>query len=523
MSVNADNSSTLDDPNDEKDLGPEKDVRPDTPVDLETGVSQRQDAAVDGVDDEPADPNVVWWDEPADRDPHNPMNWSARRKWGTIAILSMLTFTTPLASSMFAPGVPDVMQEFKNTNQQLATFVVSVYILGFAFGPLLVAPLSEMYGRMPLYHISNVLFVVFTVACAVSSNMSMLIGFRFLAGCVGATPVTIGGGTIADIMPQEKRGGAMAMWILGPLLGPVVGPVCGGFLVDAQGWRWVFWLLAMLGGLFGILTLIFGRETYAPALLKRKAKRLRKETGNENLRSKLDTGISHRELLARSIVRPTKMLLFSPIVASISIYVSIYYGILYLLFTTFTFVFEQQYGFSSSTVGLTYIGIGVGMFIGLTILGPGSDKILRKHKEAGREMKPEHRMPLILTVPAAIAMPVGLFIYGFTAYYHTHWIVPILGTAVIGYALMGCFMTSQTYLVDAFTVHAASALAANTVLRSIFGALLPLCGLDMYDALGLDWGNALLGFLAVALIPIPIIYWKYGERIRTSKRFKVHL
>lgn len=149
---------------------------------------------------------------------------------------------------MFAPGVPAVMREFKSTNIELGSFVVSVYVLGYAFGPLLIAPLSELYGRLYLYHACNVLFVIFTVACAVSSNLNMLIGFRFLAGCAGSAPLTIGGGTIADLIPQEKRGGAMSIWAMGSLIGPVIGPVVGGFLSQAKGWRWVFWILAIAVG-----------------------------------------------------------------------------------------------------------------------------------------------------------------------------------------------------------------------------------------------------------------------------------
>lgn len=152
----------------------------------------------------------------------------------------------PLASSMFAPGIPDVMSEFQSTNTQLASFVVSVYVLGYAFGPLIIAPLSELYGRLIVYHVCNVMFVIMTIACAVSSNLNMLIGFRFLAGTFGSCPLTIGGGSIADMIPQEKRGGVMAVWALGPLLGPVIGPVIGGYLSQAKGWRWVFWLIAII-------------------------------------------------------------------------------------------------------------------------------------------------------------------------------------------------------------------------------------------------------------------------------------
>ena len=111
------------------------------------------------------------------------------------------------------------MAEFHNNSQILATFVVSVYLLGFAFGPLILAPLSEMYGRLPLYNISTIFFIGFRVGCALSTSLNMLIGFRVLAGLAGCTCLTIGGGTIADLVPQEKRGGVMALWSLGPLLG----------------------------------------------------------------------------------------------------------------------------------------------------------------------------------------------------------------------------------------------------------------------------------------------------------------
>ena len=161
-------------------------------------------------------------------------------------LISQLMLSRPLASSMFAPGVPEVMKEFKSDNVQLASFVVSIYILGYAFGPLVVAPLSELYGRLPMYHICNLMFVIFTIACAVSSNLNMLIGFRFIEGLFGSCPLTIGGGTIADMIIQEKRGGVMAIWALGPLMGPVIGPVAGGYLSQARGWRWVFWVIAMV-------------------------------------------------------------------------------------------------------------------------------------------------------------------------------------------------------------------------------------------------------------------------------------
>lgn len=147
---------------------------------------------------------------------------------------------------MLAPGVPAMMADFGSDNNQVKTFVVSIFVLGFAVGPLLMAPLSEIYGRIPIYHVCNVLFVVFSAACALATNESMMLAFRFFAGFFGVAVVTCGSGSIADLMPPEKRGRAMSIWSVGPLLGPVIGPVCAGFLVDAVGWRWIFWVTTIV-------------------------------------------------------------------------------------------------------------------------------------------------------------------------------------------------------------------------------------------------------------------------------------
>ncbi|KAF1980869.1 MFS general substrate transporter [Aulographum hederae CBS 113979] len=490
------------------------------PFDPEKGDQHATVAPVDDESDAVSDPNIVWWKEPANLDPENPKNWSEKKKWGTIAIVSSITFITPLASSMFAPGIPEVMEEFNSNSDLTATFVVSVYILGYALGPLILAPLSEIYGRTILYNSCNVLFVIFTVLCAVSQNMGMLIAFRFLAGLVGVQAITCGSGTIADIIPPERRGLAMSIWTCGPLLGPVIGPIAGGFLISAKGWRWSFWLIAIVAGLITIMAFLLLRETYAPVLLERKAARLRKETGNSALRSKLQPDMPRKAFMKRSIVRPLHMLFFSPIVTVMSVYVAMLYGFLYILFTTYTFVFEETYNFSTIAVGLTYLGSGIGMFLGLFVMGTFSDRAIRKVMASGKETKPEDRLILWVVVPAATMVSGGLIMYGWTTNYAVHWIAPLVANGIIGCGMIMLMISIQTYLVDAFTIHAASVIAANAVLRSILGALLPLCGLDLYDALGLGWGNTLLGLLACALAPVPTLLRIFGERIRTSPKFQ---
>ena len=268
--------------------------------------------------------------------------------------------------------------------------------------------------------------------------------------------MTNGGGSISDMITQQKRGAAMAGFSIGPLLGPIIGPVIGGIVADKLSWRWVFWILVIISGVISSLFFLLSRETYAPVLLQRKTDRLVKETGNINLRSKLDAGLTPRALFTRAILRPFKLLAFSPICAICNIFVGIAYGYLYIMFTSITPLFEQQYGFNSIHAGLAFLGLGVGSMIGVGYFSTESDRYMKKKaKEAGElaadeeemarrpsvsAIKPEYRLPPLRA--GAILLPVGLFIYGWTAQYKVHWIVPIIGTAIMGIGNLIIFMVN---------------------------------------------------------------------------------
>lgn len=378
----------------------------------------------------------------------------------------------------------------------------------------MVAPTCEMMGRSVVYHTCNILFVIFTVANALSTSTGMLIAFRFLAGFAGVGATTIGSGTIADMIPPQRRGLYMSLWATGPIFGPIVGPIAGGFLCQGAGWRWVFWVIAITGGVVTVVCWFVLRETLESVLLERKAAKLRKETGNPAWHARGSSTLAAKQLWAQSIIRPMKILFFSPVASLMCIYIAILYGLMYILFTTFTFVFQGQYGFSTSIVGLAFLGSGVGTLSGLLYSAALSDRRVRIKIANQQKLQPEDRLPLYMVLPGSLTIPVGLFIYGWGADFQVHWIVPQLGTAITGFGMIVILFCIQTYLVDAYGVYAASAIAANTVLRSLLGAMLPLCGLDVYDALGLGWGNSLLGFVALGIAPIPVLFMIYGERLR---------
>lgn len=237
------------------------------------------------------------------------------------------------------------------------------------------------------------------------------------------------------------------------------------------------------------------------------------------LRSKLDTGIPSKEILKRAIVRPAKLLLLSPICVLLSIATAVVYGNLYLMLTTFPMVFETTYKFSVGISGLAYIGIGVGNVIGLLAFTFTSDRYLKQKVAKGEQLRPEDRLPLMLLSGPVIAA--GLFWYGWSAKAGIQWMMPIVGAGIVGAGNMLFFMPLMGYLVDAYTIYAASALAANTVLRSVGGGLLPLAGQSMLNALGYGWANSLLAFIVLAFTPVNLVIYRYGQYIRTRWTIKL--
>lgn len=481
------------------------------------------------------DSSVIDWDGPDD--PQNPVNWSARRRWTQITMISMLGLITyasvnplltitrsdinfdanrNLAPTICAPGIGDIITDFNITSETVSTLAITIYILGVALGPMAISPLSEVYGRLPVYHIANFIFVAFVIGHALSNNIVQFIIFRFISGCAGGVPMALGGGSIADLTPLSQRVMAMTIFSLGPLTGPVFGPLIGGFIAGDLGWRWTFWVLAIAGSAAGVAALVLMRETHPRILLERKAARSRAETNNADLTLKFAVPQKPSQVLGRALLRPTMLLVRSPIVLVLSTYVGLIFGIMYLLFTTFTSVFEGQYGFTTSTSGLVYLGLGLSMVFAVPIFNKLNQRMMVQAKEHGLPgPHPEQRLlPMIWFSPS---VAVGLLIYGWTTEYRVHWIVPIIGTVFIGYGAFFVMMPAQLYLVNFFgSEGAASALGASLLLRYVSGTFLPLAGPKMYKTLGYGWGNSLLGLLALVFLPFPILFYKYGEQLRAK-------
>jgi len=418
---------------------------------------------------------------------------------------------------MIAPALAQIMRDFDITVQLEAQITLSIFVLAYAVGPMLLGPLSELYGRVIVSQCSNVFFLIFNTLCGFSQSKQQLMAFRFLAGLGGSAPLAIGGGVLGDIFKPEERGKAMGIYAMGPLLGPAIGPIVGGWVAEKSTWRWMFYATSMVNLLVLISGFIFFKETYAPYLLHIKAKRIRKETGNDKYRApgEDDLSLPVYKKVARTMGRAFGMLFTQPIVQVMALYMGFSYGVLYLMLSTYPMLWSEQYGERPGIAGLNYISLGLGFFIGAPLCGKANDTIYKKLKAKTRDGKgkPEFRMPLVMVMSTLV--PIGLLTYGWAAHVHTHWIVPNIGAFLFAIGTIAAFQCVTTYLVDTFMRFAASAVAAVTVLRSLFGFAFPIFAPAMYNALGYGWGNTVLAIAAVGIgLPVPVLLWLFGEKLR---------
>ncbi|TFK23895.1 MFS polyamine transporter [Coprinopsis marcescibilis] len=470
--------------------------------------------------------NIVWVDWEGPKDPENPRHWTYRKKWSATIIVSLFTFISPVSSSMIAPASPNVAAQFGITSSMLIAMTTSVFILGYAVGPLFLAPLSEIFGRTRVLQLANLFYLAWNIGCSFSQNKNQLIFFRLLSGLGGSAPLAVGGGVLGDMFVPEERGRAIAVFSLAPLLGPVVGPVCGGWIAERSTWRWVFWSTSIVDVFIQASGLIWLKETFAPYLLNRKATHLQKAQDAEKGETRRYISIydrgnarSWKKIFAHALSRPFLLFRYEFIVQLLGVYMAFIYGIFYLFLTTLAEIFRIVYLQPPGIAGLNYIALGVGMFLAAQTNARAMDKIYvhLKHKHGGKG-QPEFRLPSM--VIGTILLPIGLLITGWCSEKHAHWIGTDIGIACVGAGLVLNFQSIQTYVVDAFTLYAASALAAVSCLRSLAGFGFPLFAPAMYHKLGYGVSDTILAAVAIVIgCPAPWLFWKYGKRIRESSKY----
>ena len=267
------------------------------------------------------------------------------------------------------------------------------------------------------------------------------------------------------------------------------------------------------------LDFFFLEETYPPVILIEKAAELRRRTKNWGIHAKQEEiEIDFRELITKNFSRPMRLLVTEPIVLLLSIYMAFIYGLLYLFLTAYPIVFQQIHGFSGGVGGLPYFGMIIGMVCAGIYIALTNPSYNRKLAANNGIPIPEWRLPPVII--GGLSFAGGLFWFGWSGYRaDIHWIVPTLSGLLTGFGLLSIFLQSLNYLVDAYLMFAASAIAANTFMRSLAGAGFPLFSQYMFKALGVNWAGTLLGCVALVLVPIPVCFLIYGERIRQKSAF----
>lgn len=464
-----------------------------------------------------ADPFLVRFSE---NDPRNPKNWSSARRWYITMVSGLLVLNATFASSAPSALVPALRSQF-NMSEEVSNLVVALFVAGYCVGPLIWAPLSEQYGRRPLFIVTFFVYMCFQMACALSNNAASLIVFRFLGGVFAACPLANSGAVLADMWDPSTLGAATAVFAVAPIAGPGVGPVVAGYLAEGGvSWRWLFWILTIFAGVCWALIVFTIPETYAPVILAKRARELRKQTENEDYYAPMETQkLSMTQRLENILARPFKVLFREPMLIAITVYMSFVYGCLYLLFEAYPIVFTKGHHLSSGPSGLVFLPIPIGGTLSaLAYVYIFNPQYQRRIKEfAPNPVAPEYRLEAAMVAGPCFA--VAFFWFGWTSFPSVSIWAPLTSGLLVGWGVCWIFISLLNYIVDAYAMVAASALASNTVIRSLFGAAFPLFANQMYDKLSAHWASSLLGFVALALTPIPFVLAKYGPVLRAKSTY----
>ncbi|KAL3485197.1 major facilitator superfamily domain-containing protein [Aspergillus germanicus] len=461
----------------------------------------------------PSTPEADW-----SKDPANARNWSLRRKIYNTAVPSLLCLVVSFGLAIYSPSHSNVQRYFQTTTS-LSLLPFSLYVYGLAFGPMIAAPLSEVFGRRFIYLVMTPIALLFIMGAGFAQNLGTLAVCRFLAGLLGSSPLAVGAGTIMDIWAGgQSATRAIILFMTTAFIGPALGSLVGGFVADSKGWRWSQWTTLFLGATIW-LSALGAKETYAGPIMRQRAKKL----GSPLPPRSIPSGVAGiRFLLTVTLTRPLYMLLFEPAVGLFSLYASFTFSVLFCFLASFPLVFEKVYTFSPGQSGLVFIGIAIGCTVGATILiiidQIVHTKFKSRHGHVDTPLPPELR--LCGAMVGSPLMSIALFWFAWSARQGVHWMAPILATALFGCANILIFVSCVLYLTAIYGArYSASALAANGFLRYTLGGSSPLFTLPMYNNLGYSWAGSLLGFLGIAFAPLPFVFYRYGERIRKSSAY----
>lgn len=466
---------------------------------------------------------VDWYD---DNDQENPQNWSLVKKCWIVLSTGILTLTVYMGSSIFTPGIPQMMEEL-NTTRVKAILPLTVFVLGYGIGPMFLSPLSEHppIGRTYIYIITLAVFCVLQVPTALADTIEKIIGLRLVAGLFASPALSTGAATLGDTFSPHKLYIGLLLWAIAAFNGPSLGPLLGGVFTQLIGWRWTFWFLCIASGFTLCLLFVFLPETNAATLLHRRAARLRKLTGNQNIRSPYEVNkelhpVSLRELAIDTLWRPIFIAFGEPIVFILNLYCAFLYILLNSWFEAFPLVFNELYGFNLIEGGLAFLSVITGASIGAVIYLYWVGQIVK-------DQNAQIERFLLPAMGGAFLVPIGLFIFSWGASTHSHFIAPCIGALLCCVGSINIFQAIFNYLGRGFYFYLASVFAGNCLVRSWAAAVFPIFVTPMFTNLAIkDFpvgpGGSILGGIGTVMIAIPFVIYKYGVPLRGRSKYAVH-
>lgn len=467
---------------------------------------------------------VVDWDGPDD--PENPKNWSTFKKTLLITQIGILTISIYIGSSVYVPGIDQLMEEF-NVSLTAAYLPLSLFVIGYGIGPMVFSPLSEhpALGRVYIYIFTLAIFVILQIPTALCKNFACLLILRFFAGVFASPALATGGASMGDALPTSRGPFGLGVWSLCANCGPLLGPLIGAVLSERATWRWTIWFLLILDGAVLFVLIFIFPETSQVTLLYRKAQRLRSLTGNGQIVSQGHlrlTSMQAQEIAVDTLWRPFEIAFGEPVVFFINIYIALMYTLLYLWFESFPLVFVDIYGFSMIETGVCYLSILFGIWSGIACY-----LIVIYHKftipiERGEKIPPEVFLPT--SIVGAVIQPIGVFIFAWTATKSGHWVGPLVGGALFGAGAFIGFQTLFNYMAFSFPRFQASVFAGNGLFRALLAGAFPLFAKSLYTNLGpsdfpVGWGSSILGFFNLIMIAIPVSFYYNGVKLRARSKY----
>ncbi|KAK9489663.1 major facilitator superfamily domain-containing protein [Lipomyces doorenjongii] len=482
-----------------------------------TGTTRRPEDAETGKD-----ATLVDWYGPDD--PENPQNWPFGRKIFVMTQLCLLTVALYMGSSIYTPGVDQLVEDF-HISVTVASIPLCVYVFGYGIGQMLFAPLSEVpaIGRNWVYLPTMFIFVILQIPTALSKNIGSLIALRFIAGFFSSPALSNGGASMGDMMAPSFVPYGIAIWAGAAVCGPVLGPLLGGVFTQIKDWRWSFWCLMWISGAAFIVLLFSLPETFGPTVLSRRARRLRKSTGNKELTTKSElefASVTTGVMIQDNLIRPFIISFLEPGVLMLNIYTGFMYAVLYTWFEAFPIVFVGIHHFNLIQSGLSFCGLMVGCVISCTIY-----LYLIGHKIIPWLMA-GHRPEVLFQIAffAAPILPVALIFFGWSSTSTVHWIAPIIAS---GLFLVGGYIVFQVlfnYLGMSYPRYLASVFAGNGLFRSAMAGAFPLFARQLFVKLGpskfpIGFGSTVLAGIAAVLVALPFFFFRAGHLMRARSKY----